>query len=709
MKRVWAVAVKDLLVYFSSPLVYALWAMFFFFNSWAFVQILMVLNTPVGGVEIEPVEIFFGGTIYFWLLVMILLPLITMRSISEERRLGMFEPLFTTPLSKLDFLLGKFISVNIVLFLFWLSTVVYLLLLGGKLPLHWPAVAVAFLGVVLLNFLFSAVGLFASSISANQVVSAFLSFVITIVIFTVGVFSQLIVGRARPVLEYLSVLEQFQRNFSAGVIDSGAVVYFLSLTIFFLMLAWLVLERKDRFSNLITFLLVVGILFGVNVISFRHHKKWDFSGQGFYRLSERSKVLLSDLDKDVEIYMVLTPTSRVYGWTKNLLEDYASSNPHIKVHIVDPERDLLLVKELFDRFKFNPVDSIIVVSGPKHKVISSRDLIEMDYSPVMRGEPPRPAGFKAESLLTSAILELWKSEKPLLIFSSGHGEKKVSSATPGRGLAEVVQILKSQGYEVDQRPILSLKEQTGSLLILDSPKTALLEEEKEVIEEKVLRAGKPLLILLDPGVPPGIVDWIKERFGIEVDPDLVVDPEMSVVSPANLFVTFFGVHPITKPIIGSAVLFSGACGLEVSEEEGEKAEASTQWDELALSSPASWIERDWRQRRFKYDEGKDKKGPVVLGLAGTLEGSRVVVLADSDFATTVNIRNLDNKAFLLSVVDWLLREEEKISLPPKEIRLIKLTLPARTMQALAGVSLLVLPLVPLLVGAVVVWVRRRKR
>ncbi len=245
LKRIWAVFLKELEVFLYSPIMYVLWAVFLFFNSWAFVSVLNVLNSPSGAVQIYPVEVFFGGTIFFWLSLLVLVPLLTMRSVSEEIRTGSVELLFTTPLRESEFIMGKFLAVTLVLAAFWVSTLAYPFMLVGKMELYWPAVWVAFLGVLLLNAAMSALGIFCSTLTANQVVSGFLSFVFMTVLFTIGIFQRFSIGMVSKVLGYISLIEQFD-PFSSGVLNLASVVYFISFAVLFLFVSTISLAHRRQ-------------------------------------------------------------------------------------------------------------------------------------------------------------------------------------------------------------------------------------------------------------------------------------------------------------------------------------------------------------------------------------------------------------------------------------------------------------------------------
>ncbi len=176
-------------------------------------------------------------------LVLFMLPMLTMKSFSEEKKSGTIEMLFTYPLSDVDIVMGKFLA----------SATVYLLILGLTLfyqaqmaffkPPPFREIFAGYLGLAMLGGLFLSVGIFVSSMTENQIVAGAWTFGTNIIFWLCG----WIAGDAQSVpgqvLRYLSVFEHFE-NFTAGVIDSRDVVYFASLTALFLFLTLRTLESR---------------------------------------------------------------------------------------------------------------------------------------------------------------------------------------------------------------------------------------------------------------------------------------------------------------------------------------------------------------------------------------------------------------------------------------------------------------------------------
>lgn len=187
-----------------------------------------------------------GGSVPFWILVIFLPPLLTMRMISEESRSGMIEFLLTAPVSDWAVVLGKFLAALTVMVLLWLSTFAYGLLVQalGTTP-DWPALFGAFVGSVLVSALFCALGLLVSACTSTPLLAAFLAFIANVLIlllpFLVGSLRDPRLGR---LVEPVDVLRHFQSSFQVGVLDTAVVVFFLAWSGAFLFLAARVVEAR---------------------------------------------------------------------------------------------------------------------------------------------------------------------------------------------------------------------------------------------------------------------------------------------------------------------------------------------------------------------------------------------------------------------------------------------------------------------------------
>lgn len=245
MNGIWANLVRELRAYFFSPLAYVVLTLVMLINGFVFSLIVSFLNDPRA--TGAPLELFFGQTLFFWLVLLFVAPILTMRLISEERRSGTIEVLTTAPVTENQIVVGKYLAALLFYAFLWLPTLVYALIIDFYGELDWGPVASGYLGVLGVGALFLAIGTFASTLSRNALVSAIVTFSLLMPLFVFGLLQSLVNNEAlKQAFGYLD-LWQHMSEFAKGVVDTRRLVYYLSATVFFLFLAARSLElRKWR-------------------------------------------------------------------------------------------------------------------------------------------------------------------------------------------------------------------------------------------------------------------------------------------------------------------------------------------------------------------------------------------------------------------------------------------------------------------------------
>jgi len=207
--------------------------------------------------ENPPSSLFFQT---FWLPVFFMVPLLTMRSIAEERRLGTLETLMTTPATATQIVLSKFLSAYLFYVILWALTVPFPFIVhayvGESLPLDRLFTEASMIGgysfIAISGLLYIAIGIFASSLTRNQLVAGMLSFCILFVLLTSGaaIFEfNLFEGVAwiqlhvRDLADYINSFEHLE-DFSRGVLDSRPLVLYGSGTLLLLGITTLIVESK---------------------------------------------------------------------------------------------------------------------------------------------------------------------------------------------------------------------------------------------------------------------------------------------------------------------------------------------------------------------------------------------------------------------------------------------------------------------------------
>lgn len=230
-----AVFRRELRAYFFSPLAYVVLAFFLVMQGLHFWIILSFLSDPRSP-GAKPLELFFGETIFTWLVLLFGGTFLTMRLISEELRSGTIETLMTAPVSETSVVLGKFVASFVFLTFLWAPSLVYVFIVRAFSPVDWGPIASAYVGVLGIGALFLAVGIFASSMSKNQIVSAIVTFSFLLLLFSAGLLENLFSGEVpKRVFGHMNLWAHMS-DFAKGIVDTRRLVYYLSGAAFFLFL-----------------------------------------------------------------------------------------------------------------------------------------------------------------------------------------------------------------------------------------------------------------------------------------------------------------------------------------------------------------------------------------------------------------------------------------------------------------------------------------
>jgi ABC-2 type transport system permease protein len=243
---------RELLYFFNSTVAYVVITVFVLISGYFFYNLLgyfnlasvQVMQNPaaMGGLNLTEgvVRPLFGNISTIMILI---LPLLTMRLLSEERRSGTAELLFTFPISDWDALLGKYLATMTVYLTMLALTTLYPLILTKHASPETGPILTGYVGLILLGAAFVAMGLFFSSLSENQLVAGVSTFGCGLLFLIIAWLAPFVTPAAATVLNQLSILEHFN-SFSKGFLDISDIAYYLNFTAFFLFLAARVLDSN---------------------------------------------------------------------------------------------------------------------------------------------------------------------------------------------------------------------------------------------------------------------------------------------------------------------------------------------------------------------------------------------------------------------------------------------------------------------------------
>ncbi|MBI5286540.1 MAG: ABC transporter permease subunit [Deltaproteobacteria bacterium] len=255
MKNLYLILKKELKSYFTSPIAYVVITIFLVITGYFFFNIFATFSTISFQATINPmlakqlhllnitesvVRPLFGNISVIMLLMM---PLLTMRLFAEEKKSGTIELLLTYPITDMQVLSGKFFACLIVLAVMLVLSLLYpLLIMVFGQPEVGPIIT-GYIGLFLMGASFISIGIFASSLTENQIIAATVAFGVLLIFWVMGFSAGLSGPGLEKFISYISITDHLE-GFAKGVVDTEDVIYYLLFTILFLFLTLRVLESK---------------------------------------------------------------------------------------------------------------------------------------------------------------------------------------------------------------------------------------------------------------------------------------------------------------------------------------------------------------------------------------------------------------------------------------------------------------------------------
>ncbi|MDT3403085.1 gliding motility-associated ABC transporter substrate-binding protein GldG [Mucilaginibacter terrae] len=551
-------------------------------------------------------------------LFMFLIPAITMRSLAEERREGTLELLATRPLTDWQIVIGKYLACLLLVLFALLPTLLYaysVWVLGNPQGnLDAGAVIGSYIGLFLLGAVFVAVGLFASSVSKNQIIA-----------FTIAVFISFFIYNGFDSLSQLLSLQNWDiqslgitrhyESVSRGVLDTRDLVYFLVLSGFFIALTLLVVSRQRQKQIKYTALPVMaGVLVVIVILSALTFTRFDFTKEKRFTLSNVSRNVMDTLPQPVKVTVYLQGKDlpggmkRLQQATRDMLSDLqAYGHRRLQFEFVNPldglnEQEQEQTIQDMQSKGVEPTNlSVKTDNGVSQKIIFPAALVSAGDRQIGVKLLQTRIGLSPDEVLNnsiqnleyafaSAIKKAVSGGRPRVGFTDGHNELNDLQ------LNDAMKSL-NDGFDVGRInlqtiPFATL--QTMKLLVVPKPEKAFTELEKFKIDQYLMRGGNILWAIdqvsaeLDSlrghggeqlAFPKQLnLDDQLFRYGVRINYDLIADLNCSQipVSTGNvggqaqiqmlpwLFYPVFiplGKHPVVKNLEGISSEFASTIDL----------------------------------------------------------------------------------------------------------------------------------------------------
>ncbi len=247
MSTVLTLTRRELAAFFRQLTGYVIIAAVMLVIGLSFIAVILAIN---GEAVDAPITESLYSTPFFWLIVLLAVPAITMRSYAHERAVGTYETLMTAPVTSTQVVLAKFLGAWCFFLTIWLPFLGYMFLLRPYFDdaslLDLRIVLSSLIGVSLLGALYTAIGCFASALTRSQMLAAMVSFALGVSLFLQSFVTYQLpesAGIWHAIFAYTSLFHHLE-DFVRGIVDSRHVIFYLTLTGFFLYLNWQIVESR---------------------------------------------------------------------------------------------------------------------------------------------------------------------------------------------------------------------------------------------------------------------------------------------------------------------------------------------------------------------------------------------------------------------------------------------------------------------------------
>lgn len=248
MQVFWTLFRRELATFFQSLTGYTISSAVLALLGLSILNIVSALG--VDATDAPLTEIFYNS-VYFWLILLLTTPVMTMRTFASEKSSGTFETLMTAPVSDLQVVLAKFAGVFTFFAITWIPLIFYMLFLNrytNSPATVWDSrsLVTTYLGIMLWGSVYISLGCFASALTKSQLIAAAVSYAVGLTLFLLSLRALVPIaptGWQAKVFSYISMTEHMG-DFARGVIDSGPIVFYLSLTSFFLFATFKIVESR---------------------------------------------------------------------------------------------------------------------------------------------------------------------------------------------------------------------------------------------------------------------------------------------------------------------------------------------------------------------------------------------------------------------------------------------------------------------------------
>jgi ABC-2 type transport system permease protein len=728
LRAAYWVARRELHVMLRAPIVYVVGGVFLVVQGVAFAGLVGALSDPRRPAPLGTLlESQLAGTLLTWVLELVVLTLLGMRAIADDKKSGGWELLLTAQVGEGAAVVGKWIAASLIYALLWLPTLAYL----GVVALYraddggwdFATIAVGYAGAIAIGAALLAWTIAASAAMSSTLGAGALGFALLIGMFLVGELPALWpdLGVDHPTVaaafEAASV-RNLALTFARGELGLPAITVVVALAVVGLSLAITLAcagrrrRAELRMRTVGTVLLAILGLSGA-VLAARHPVRLDVSAARRNSLDPATVAVLHDLPGRPTVTIVeptLGGLEPIYDEVARVVERMAETTP-MRVRRVDPAHAPGGLAAIARDAGLQPGDlasggAVVIELGDRRRVV---DLLSLATIERGVGGAPTIERLAIEQAIGGALAGLAIAAPITVCATTGHGELATTPSadtTDATDLSLVANRLRGEGMTVEDVTLDAGVPPRCTVLLVAGPTTPLAGTEALAVQQ-YLAAGGALLVAapsrtLGGGLGTTGLEAVLAADGLSLPPAIVVDPSLTVreLPGALLVVDGYADHPINTGFRGARPTLWFQPRAVVA---GQGATP------LVLATAASWGERDLVHAPPQRDPD-DLQGPVALAALG--KSGRTLAMGSAESLSKAVLAGGASAAdlWIARAVRVLARRPEPtIDAPARAPDQIRLVMTSAQRRAVIALSVGGIPLAWALIGGVLVWWRRRKR
>lgn len=654
-------------------------------------------------------------------IMMIAVPILTMRSLSDEKKTKTDQLMLTSPVSVGRIVAGKYLAMAAVytidIALFALSPLV--LSIYGKVALSEAYVAL--FGYWLYGLSCIAVGLFISSISESVIISAILTFAALFLSYMMQSITGLISSSGNLLTKVLNCFDLYTpfENFVSGCFSVTSAAYYVTVILLLCFLTTQSIQkRRWAFSKKMIgtgafsagmIVVMCAICVVVNLVVTALPAKYtsiDCSATKLYSLTNDTKDRVSKLDEDITIYVLNSKKSKD-AKIDETINRYKDLSSYIKVKYVDPATSPKFYQDYTDTTP--TTNSLIIESKNRSKVIDYNDIYEYDSSSYYYGYQSQSSitGYDAEGQITSAIeyVTMDADELPVIYQITGHNETEIGSNFQSVVSKANANLKSLELFNEEKVP------EDATAIIINSPTVDFNEEDAQKVIDYLNGGGKAMIIgCYAYNDELTNFNKILAAYNVSFKTGVVAENDSSKYyqNPLYLLPTV-ETTDYTSDATDGYVFLAGSCAISYPEDTDD-----VTYTKLLSTSDSAVLKKDWKNITTSKAEDADENGPFTTGLAvnDSSTGASIVVfgtpyVVDDSYDNAVSGNNAD---MFKDVITSMTGNVELASsvIPVKDYTLSNITI--NTLQAvITGLIIMIAVPILLIIIGIVVWAMRRKK